>query len=327
MTLIKAYTMTRTQYDHCGLYFTQQHILTARKGAKRAPFQPAWERLDAPVSSQAAPLEQALIHGLRWRFHENEAEGETAVRLYQTAAQSPLDDHSLLDGCMYTVGLAQLYELVRDHPHAAQITHADGPALFMQRALQVEAALDSDDPQGMAYLERIWAALLLMAAGVVTENDDFCQRAASVYHQIIDHDIHPAGFIPQVVDGKDGGSLLRMLIALKGLVLIAEAAPRSGLDLWTYSNRGVSLTTAALYPLYYYYYPEKWQWDADLDPDAVKADFSAHAGYLEPLNRHIGRPTQAIDLILSEIRPIFDPYGGGLLTLSHAVPQRRGLFG
>lgn len=323
--------MTTTQYDHCGLYFTQQQVITARKETRRAPFQQAWERLDAPISAQAAPLEQALIHALRWRFHENATEGEAAVRLYHTTAQAPLDDTSLLDGSMYITALAQLYELVRDHPNAAQVSSADGPTLFTQRAQQVESALEADDPQGMAYLERIWAALLVLVTGIVTENDDFCQRAASVYRHIIDHDIRPAGFIPQVVDGRDGGSLLRMLIALKGLVLMAEAAhhgaQRGGLDLWTYNNRGVSLTTAALYPLYYYYYPEKWQWDDELDPGAVKADFSVHAGYLEPLNRHIGRPTRAIDLILSEIRPIFDPYGGGLLTLSHAVPQRRGLFG
>jgi hypothetical protein len=33
--------------------------------------------------------------------------------------------------------------------------------------------------------------------------------------------------------------------------------------------------------------------------------------------------------LLEDLRPIYDPYGGGLTTLTHGValkPQRRGLF-
>lgn len=318
---------TMTTLEHYGLYFSESQVTTARSEAQRPPFQQAWERLDAPIDPTTDLFEQALIHALRWRFQERIGEGATAISVYRRAIQQSLDETPLMEGCVTTIALAQLFELLRDHPQALKTLRNDSLDLFTQRAAQVEAVLHQDDAQGTAYLERIWASLLLMAVGVVGENIEHRERAAAVYRQIIDQDIRPAGFIPQVVEGKDGGSLLRMLIALKGLTLLAEAGQHSGLDLWSHNNRGVSLVTAALYPLYYYYYPEKWQWDAELDPEAVKADFRAHAGYLEPLNRHIGRPTKAIDLILSEIRPVFDPYGGGLLTLSHGVPQRRGLFG
>lgn len=316
-----------TRFEHYGLYFSEAQVMTARNQAKHPPFKQAWERLDTPVDASADPLEQAMIHALRWRFYKLIGEGETAVGLYHRAAGQPLDDASLLDRCIYTTALAQLFELVRDHPLAEAIPSSESVHLLLERASEVETVTQDADVQGIAYLERIWAALVMMSAGVVGEDAERRERAADVYHHIIDHDIRPAGFIPQIVDGKDGGSLLRTLIALKGLTLLAEASQYSGLDLWSYSNRGVSLVTTALYPLYYYFYPEKWKWDSDLDPETVKADFRAHASYLEPLNHHIGRPTKAIDLILNEIRPIYNPYGGGLLTLSHGVRQRRGLFG
>jgi hypothetical protein len=327
--LLRMTPFTMTPFDHCGLYFSEAQVMTARNDARHPPFKQAWKRLDAPLDANADLLEQAMIHALRWRFHKLIGEGETAVGIYHRAGQQAADRLSLLDGCIHTVALAQLFELLRDHPLAEAIPASESINLFIERASQLDTVIQSmdTDTQGIAYLERIWAALVMMTAGVVSEDIDLRERAAAVYHHIIDHNIRPAGFIPQLVDGKDGGSLLRTLIALKGLTLLAEAAQYSGLDLWSYNNRGVSLTTAALYPLYYYFYPEKWQWDSDLDPDTVKADFRTHAGYLEPLNRHIGRPTKAIDLILAEIRPILDPYGGGLLTLSHGVRQRRGLFG
>jgi hypothetical protein len=285
---------TMTQLDHCGLYFSEAQVITARNEANHPPFKQAWERLDVPIDAATDPLERSLTHALRWRFHKLIAEGETAVGMYQRVAQQPLDNMTLLDGCIYTTALGQLFELLRDHPMAEAVPTRETIGLFAERAAQLQDVTQATDLQGVAYLERIWGALVMMTAGVVGEDADLREQAAAVYRHIIDHDIRPAGFIPQIVDGKDGGSLLRTLVALKGLTLMAEAAQHSGLDLWSYNNRGVSLTTAALYPLYYYFYPEKWQWDSDLDPEAVQADFRAHAGYLEPLNRHIGRPTKSV---------------------------------
>jgi hypothetical protein len=85
-----------------------------------------------------------------------------------------------------------------------------------------------------------------------------------------------------------------------------------------------------LYPLYYYFYPEKWQWNGTnpntLDQPEVERLFRLHGSFLELLNHHIGQPTRAIDLILKELRPVVDIWGGGIPSLSHGVAIRRGLF-
>ena len=54
--------------------------------------------------------------------------------------------------------------------------------------------------------------------------------------------------------------------------------------------------------------------------------FRRYGGYLEILNRRTG--FKDLKPLLEDLRPIYDPRGGGLTTLSHGVPvKKRGLFG
>jgi hypothetical protein len=55
--------------------------------------------------------------------------------------------------------------------------------------------------------------------------------------------------------------------------------------------------------------------------------FREHAGFLEIIAEHYKPPLKAIQMIHDDLRPIFDPFGGGLTTLTHAPAPRRGLFG
>jgi hypothetical protein len=53
--------------------------------------------------------------------------------------------------------------------------------------------------------------------------------------------------------------------------------------------------------------------------------YREHGAFLEMVNRR-ARP-RTIQTLLDELRPCFNATGGGLTTLTHALPARRGLFG
>jgi hypothetical protein len=165
---------------------------------------------------------------------------------------------------------------------------------------------------------------LNLAAGIVLEDAARLTAGSAIYRDIIDHEVRPEGYLSAAVNQSGGGSFWRQLMAVNGLVLMAEAASHIGLDLWGYTSRGISVITAASYAIYYYYYPDQWRWDTLSETD-TSALFKAHGGWLEIINRH-ARPKDA-KLLLDDLRPIHDLSGGGLTTLSHALPARRGLFG
>ena len=52
---------------------------------------------------------------------------------------------------------------------------------------------------------------------------------------------------------------------------MAEMAGQASLDLWSYSNRAVSVNTAATYTYYYYFFPERWKWEASLTRETTMA--------------------------------------------------------
>jgi hypothetical protein len=308
--------------EHCGLYFSQVHIKTAQKYAKREPFKQAWEHLRTHQPLDL--LSSSQWNGLRYRFDDDKTSGEIAVsNLRDHLLLSVEEDTPYIDGVMITLVMAQCFELVRDHPTYSPAAQEQWRETFIQRVSHLNTIATDE----LLQVERIWQNLMNLAAGIVLEEESIINQAVAYFHSIVDKEIRPQGFLPQAVEGKDGGSLLRMLLSVKGLVLMAEAAKQIDIDLWSIQNRGVSVVTAALYPLYYYYYPEKWQWDEGIELEEAQRLFKLHGSYLEPLNLHIGRETRAIDLILKEIRPIYDLWGGGLMTLSHGVPKRRGLFG
>lgn len=301
------------KFTHCGLYFTPDHIRDAQKSRDREPLSEAWSLLESDGQGLAALQRD----GLRWRFLDDAAAGESAAQsLSDPALLNAHDDSSAyLDVLAETVALGQCFELVRDQIPA----QADWLGRFAAR-------VDELNRPGyeIIHLEQLWLALLNITAGVVLEDEARLEAGASVYRQTIDEAVRPEGYIPLAVDGKDGGSFYRQLLSVKALVLMAEAASHVGLDLWDYTSRGVSVTTASAYVIYYFYYPDQWRWDA-LETDAGKDLFRQHSGFLEILNRH-ARPKD-VKLVLDELRPIWDVTGGGLTSLTHAVPLRRGLFG
>ncbi|NJO82959.1 MAG: hypothetical protein HC828_09135 [Blastochloris sp.] len=113
---------------------------------------------------------------------------------------------------------------------------------------------------------------------------------------------------------------------MNALTLIAEAATHAGVDLWRYQVRGVSLVTAGLYPIYFFYTTIKWKWEP-ISPESVQSSFARHGGYLEML--YARTRSKDLKILLDELRPIYDARAGGLTTLSHGVVEkkRRSLFG
>lgn len=307
--------------NHDGLYFTKQTVAFVRKNRNRKPLVEAWQRLDNV--EQCDKLSQGIWNGLRYRFNDDIDAGQHTVEMLVDSQPASLDnDKPKTTRIAETLALAHAFEMVRDHVRWTEDKQAVWLADFANWIETLNQTWDTS-----TYTEKVWLSTLNAAAGVVLEDESLLHTAAQLYRQIIDQDIHPTGYIAQVVEDKNGYQ--QFVSVIHAMTLLAEIAKNAGigLDLWNYNNRGVSIATAALYPLYYYYYPEKWLWSENLETEETTQVFKMHGGYLEMLNQHLNRRTTAIDLILDEIRPVFDTYGGGLVTLTHGVPERRGLFG
>ncbi len=200
--------------------------------------------------------------------------------------------------------------------------------------------LNEIDTLDANYVEALWRNTLRLIGGIVLEDEARFSQAVEGFSEAVRHDLHPDGYVRKAaVDGDPALSLHRMLLAVQALILCAEAASHAGQDLWALSQRGVSVLTPLPYLLYYYYYPEKWRWDvevevegvpeaglASLDPQAVQGFYRQHAGLWEMAQHHSLSPDR--QRLLDELRPIFDLWGGGLVTLSHgAEPVRHRRFG
>jgi hypothetical protein len=305
-----------TAYTHFGLYFSPDHVQTALKNRNVEPFRSAWAALlnQQPTDSLAA----AQWDGLRYRFNADAAAGERAVvALAEGIGLTP--ETSTLQTLANAVTTAQTFEMLADHPAfswTAQGRWATRFAAHVDKLAKGTAEL--------SYVEGLWLGLLQLVAGIVLEDESRLDAGAAAYRHTITQDIRPEGYIAQLVEGGDGESLYHEFLAVEALVLMAEAASHIGLDLWGYTSRGVSVLTASAYLIYYYYYPEKWPWDTVAESDA-KDLFKQHGGFLEMLNHH-AHPKD-IKPLLDALRPCRSAPAGGLTTLTHGLPQRRGLFG
>jgi len=260
----------------------------------------------------------AQLDGLRYRFQSDETAGHKAWQVLDSHAMHSFDpDRPLLDQLAEAIILAQTFEMVRDG-----IGHTASER-FLDRWWGLVSTLSAVSAEA-AYVEQLWLGLLTLVAGIVTEQGESVEQGADVFRRVIAQDISPRGQIEPAVAGEDGGSMRRTLLAVNALVLMAEAASHVGVDLWSCEVRGVSIMTAALYPIYYFYVTDKWTWDA-LTPLQVQGIFRRHGGYLEIVNRR-AQPRDFKPL-LEDLRPIYDPWAGGLTTLTHGVPVRHGLFG
>lgn len=311
---------------HYGLYFTAAHVEAARKHAESEPFASAWHYLRGHQPHGAVA---ALWGGLRWKLLDSADSAAISAEIgLRSIDPALMDGLSLIDAVRQTVMLAHAFELTRDFPGfeaADQARWRDG---LWERVAQLNTKVF--EPR---IHEQCWLLLLNLAAGIALEREPIIEEACAGFQGIIAEQVSPRGYIESAVTGKDGGAMYRQIAASSALVLMAEAAAQIGIDLWGYQVRGVAVTTTAVYPIYYFYTTEKWKWDADYPVEDVQALFREFGGYLEMVARRMSAlgttPGKDIQVVLSDLRPVFDAYGGGLTTLTHALPEkkRRGLFG
>lgn len=304
---------------HCGLYFSSEHIQLAQRERNQEPFLSAWMYLRDREQSGAT---EALWSGLRYRFGGDEKAAEAAVRtLIKYTDSQHSQANTYLDAIFETLALAQAFEMVRDLPAFEDTSQRQWLEFFMARVNTLDHSDDKD-----TQVEMLWMSLLSLVSGVVLEDETAIEGSVEVFQRAVTEDIRPQGFIPRAVEGKDGGGLYRQILSASALVLMAEAAAQIGIDLWGFTARGVSVVTGAMYPIYYFYTPEKWTWDVGIGVEESQNLFRQYGGYLEMLYRR----TRHKDLIplLQDLRPLYTPCAGGLTTLTHGVPEkRRGLFG
>lgn len=315
---------------HCGLYFTPEHIQQARDQRESEPFRAAWSVLHQ--RRQVDLLALAQWQGLLYRFEDDAEAGARAVRILQQDDLMPSDPLNPIELVASALVQAQCFEMVRDHQ-----TFADSGE-WMQRFYGIVQELNhiSDD---WLYTEHVWLNALNLAAGIVLEDEPLFTQAVDLFRDIIRHDVHPEGYIRKAAQGHKHESLMRMLRAAQGLILTAEMATHAGEDLWAFNERRVSALTPMPYLLYYYYYPEKWRWDGEVEGDAVPEEgdshidiqaaqilYKRHAGMWEMAQRQSWSKDR--QMLLDEIRPVYDLWGGGLVTLTHGTPeQKRRRFG
>jgi Alginate lyase len=307
--------------QHTGIYFTDEHIQQAQKNRESEPYLSAWARLrDMPESDR---LTTAQLNALRYRFESDDDAGEKTVDLLRGGDINIGEDTIYIEAVAVTLALAQCFEMARDHlsfPHASQAAWLEA---FTTRVEQL-----NHPAYDLLHFEHLWLNLLNLVAGIVLEQEERFQKAVEIYKAAIQHDVHPEGYIHKAVDAQDGHGLYRMLLSTQALILTAEAASHAGENLWAYEYRGVSAMTPTPYLLYYYYYPDKWRWDAPLEKEAAQALYKRHAGFWEMAQRQ--KPSRDRKILLTELRPIYDIWGGGLTTLTHGGTgeiKRRGLFG
>jgi hypothetical protein len=318
---------------HNGLIFTNWHIQRARTAKKQPPLPDAWEQLQTLAGENR--LEEVFQYCWRYRFNAAMTIGEQAAVMLDSLLTPADDDQPYLDAVRETVVLAQCFEMLRDHPALAEGRQARFLDAFWERMAALNQRLY--EPR---LIETLWQAVLNVAGGILLAREPVFMEGVRGFRHVIDERVHPEGYLPDAVEGEavegESAALHNQLMSVQALVLIAEMATHAGVDLWSHQRRGVSVLTAVTYPLYYYFYPEKWPWNGEqwkpsdgIELEPGQAIFKQHAGFLEIVHPRYERPLKAIRLMLDDLRPIYDFHGGGFVTLSHAEPKkrRRGLFG
>ncbi len=317
---------------HYGLYFSEAQGQRAREQRDVEPLGSAWDALRRRHPTTV--LLQAQQDALLFRLAGDEAAGARALRSLQAAETEAANGVGHLAQVVALLTQAQCHELLHDHPaFTARAAWLQGFAERVRVRLNADAEL--------LHVERMWLNALRLASAIVLEDEGRFTRACDLFRDCVQHDLHFDGFIRAAAQGKQGGSLGRMLLTAQALALCAEAATLAGEPLWHFNDRGVSALTPMPYLLYYYWYPEKWRWDGDSEGDEVpqEGDSAPRAEEARELyRRHAGlwelaqarSPSRDVQLLLDELRPIFDEWGGGPLTLTHAGVRKtsgRRLFG
>lgn len=316
------------QIEHLGLYFGRKQVDAAKAEAEtNKALQHAWQWLKSKegdviferklkdqepeqvVKGALSPLGQALEAGFRYRFLDDSSAAEKAWAFLQNY---PLDNITDL------IAAAHLVELL--HPFVTpswKANYAEESAAYL--AQYAEAA----------DLDKLCLIALGMLSGVVLEDENRIESAATRFRQAIDEQIHPEGYIKPLHEGAKEALPVyqKMLLGLGALSLTAEAGEQIGLKLWNYEKRDVGLNTAASYLVYYYFYPDKWRWGTGLSETDTQAALRDNGAFMEMLTSHVN--PRGVELLLDEQRPFFSPIFGGLTSLTHfkTEKRKRGFFG
>jgi hypothetical protein len=328
-----------------GLIFTDADIHAAQLNRDSHLLTAAWtvfDHLQHDSDVAAIPICATAYHAFRWRLLRDADAGADAVQSLAELSYLAADPDT--ESFARAFAAAQAIACIHDHPVMTAPVRA--------RILDAWQANSSVLQPGDAIHLRAWSALVGICAGILLDRSDTVEMSAAQFRALVDT-IQPHGYVAALVGDKDGETLRRTLQFVQAMVLTAETGTQHGFDLWAYERRGVSVMTAALYPLYYYYYPERWPWDAPIDvepvqpgrrarrerarqplsdmtPETVQPLFRTYCSFLEIVNRRSPQPVRAVTLILDELRPIVAMLGGGPVTLTHARPaprKRRGIFG
>lgn len=322
------------QPEHIGLYFGQSHIkLTQEQHKKHSDLQIAWQWLLAEsgeVVSEIKPKNkrdkvrtitkptldragQAIEAAFRYRFLDDDSEAEKAIAILQDSLKF-YQRETLLETIQATLTAAHCFEMTREQFKEAE-QWLNEFASFTDTLLK--GAVDAPT------LEQLWLIPLQVVRAIILEDEAQFEAGTALYRQAVDELIHPEGYLKLIVqDEKDAVKAYRdMTLACAALVLAAEAATQAGDNLQAYQNRDVSPNTAATYLVYYYFYPEKWQWGEGLTQTDTERIFRDYGAWLEII-AHYQMPRGA-EILLDQQRPFFNASIGGLTTLSHLKTQTK----
>jgi hypothetical protein len=314
------------QVSHAGLYFTAGQAESTKRDWETDPALSAAMTRLRELGGKEVEREQGdiLANAQLYWLDDDHAAGEWAVSRFPALLDRPVRANPLGASCDLAM-LLHTAELLRDHR-----AFTDDMRVNIHQRL--EAQVDDLLPRlaDGDYVHEAWSGCLRLLAGIVLERENWLNEGVGAFYHAVDHEIRPQGFITRAVEGEfTTNRLFRQVACIKALILMAEAARVSvNLDLWGYQVRGVSVITAAMYPIYYYYTTKKWKWDENLSVEAAQAAFRQHGGWLEIVQYRLAHKDLAV--LLEDLRPIFDPSGGGMTTLTHALPakpKRRGFFG
>jgi len=287
-----------------GLFHLEADLRLARENREREPIKGALALLEA---EEADPLANACKAALRGQLFETLEPG------YRAAAALSLVDlkggRLDLDGIQRALAWLTAAAMLRDHP-AWGVSWRD----------QIAAMLDALDGAGETSeaLTALWRGALTMAAGILLEDGKAIGRGGAVYRLAVERRIHPEGYFRDIADLADAPARYEAQVSATGaMVLLAQMADLAGLDLWAYDSRAVSISTAVAYTHFYYFFPEKWRWEAELSRERAIAIMRREGAFMEWVNRR--NPPQGIEQFIAEQRPLFCAWGGGLTTLTHGL--------
>jgi len=303
---------------HYGLVFSAEQIEAARLHRDDEAMQPIWNFFLAATGGDA--LSQAHLDALRYRVNEDADSFSHASEVLQRVSKTPPE--ASIGGIRRVIAAAHIFEMLRHH----LLTDNWRDAWLDTFSANVEQLQNAETDDALMGL---WKMTLSVAAGVVLEDDALFEHGVEHFKQTIQQQIHPEGYVRSTVGQPDGETVSRQVLSVCALAMTAEIAAQAGTDLWAYEDRGVSIGTAAQYLIYYYFYPEKWNWEQRFDRDYMEALYKQSGAFMEMVNYRL-QPRGIADL-LDEQAPMLDAYGGGLTSLTHRKPapkkKRRGLFG